>query len=170
VLPAVVNMSVGGPSSTILNNAVEAVVASGVPFAVSAGNFAVDACWYSPSSAPNAVTVGATDANDSRAWFSNYGTCLDLYAPGVNITSAEICSDDCTGTHNGTSMASPHVAGALALYLSANPSATARQARDAIVNAATPNVVTSSGSKSSKLLFVDWTQTCKGRCASAARR
>ncbi|GIJ48420.1 hypothetical protein Val02_53060 [Virgisporangium aliadipatigenens] len=121
VKPAVVNMSVGlNGISAALDTAVTASIASGLTYAVAAGNAADDACDYSPSRVPDAITVGATDEIDYAASFSNLGDCLDIFAPGVNITSA--AKDGGSVAFNGTSMASPHVAGAAALLLSANPS------------------------------------------------
>jgi subtilisin family serine protease len=141
VPPAVANMSLGGGLSSALNTAVTNAVNAGVTFAVAAGNSGFDACFYSPSSTPAALTVGATTSYDAMDWYSNYGSCLDLFAPGSEITSAWIGSTTATNTISGTSMASPHVAGVAALYLSANPSASPATVESAIESAATPGVV-----------------------------
>jgi subtilisin family serine protease len=124
IKPAVANMSLGGGYSSSLNNAVTAAVNSGVTFAVAAGNEDQDACNVSPASAPAAITVAASDDTDTRAYFSNFGSCVDVFAPGVDITSAWYSSNTATNTISGTSMASPHVAGAVAVYLGLNPNAT----------------------------------------------
>jgi subtilisin family serine protease len=123
IKPAVANMSLGGSANAALDAAVEASIAAGVVYAVAAGNSNADACSYSPARTPNALTVGATDSSDARASYSNYGSCLDLFAPGSSITSAYKDSDTSTASMSGTSMASPHVAGAVALHLQLNPSA-----------------------------------------------
>lgn len=140
--PAVANMSLGGSTNTSLDNAVKKSIASGVSYAIAAGNgnilgLPANACNYSPARVPEAITVGATDSSDRRASFSNYGTCLDLFAPGVNITSAWKTNDTATNTISGTSMATPHTAGVAALYLSTHATATPAQVRDAVVNNAT---------------------------------
>jgi subtilisin family serine protease len=114
--PSVANMSLGGGKSTALNNAVAALSNSGVSTAVAAGNSAANACNSSPSSTPAAITVAASDINDVSASFTNFGRCVDLYAPGVSITSTWLGSG--TNTISGTSMATPHVAGVAALYKS----------------------------------------------------
>jgi subtilisin family serine protease len=124
IKPAVANMSLGGGYSSALNNAVTSAVNSGVTFAVAAGNEDQDACNVSPASAPAAITVAASDNADTRAYFSNFGSCVDVFAPGVGITSAWHTSNSATNTISGTSMASPHVAGAAAVYLGLNPNAT----------------------------------------------
>ncbi|MEU9705703.1 S8 family peptidase [Streptomyces sp. NPDC047981] len=146
VKPAVANMSLGGGANTSLDDAVKRSIASGVTYAVAAGNgnflgLPARACNYSPARVPEAITVGATDSADRRASFSNYGTCVDLFAPGVSITSAWKDNDTATNTISGTSMASPHTAGVAALYLSANPTATPAQVSTALVNNATPGKV-----------------------------
>jgi subtilisin family serine protease len=143
VLPAVANMSLGtaGYSAT-LNQAVTNSIASGVTYTVAAGNNAADACSYSPSSVYPALVVGASDQNDALAPFSNTGYCVDLQAPGVAITSAWIGSASATNTISGTSMASPHVAGAAALYLSTTPGALPRDVAVALINGATQDVLT----------------------------
>ncbi|MFD0143129.1 MULTISPECIES: S8 family peptidase [unclassified Streptomyces] len=146
VKPAVANMSLGGGANTSLDDAVKRSIASGVTYAVAAGNgnflgLPARACNYSPARVPEAITVGATDSADKRASFSNYGTCVDLFAPGVSITSAWKDNDTATNTISGTSMATPHTAGVAALYLSANPAATPAQVSTALVNNATSGKV-----------------------------
>ena len=156
VKPAVANMSLGGGFSGTLNTAVTNAIASGVTFAVAAGNsYGANACNYSPASAPNALTVGATTSTDARASYSNVGTCVDLFAPGSSIKSAWSTGDGATNTISGTSMASPHVAGVAALYLSAtgNSTKTPSQVETAIKGAATPNKVTNAGTGSPNLLL-----------------
>jgi hypothetical protein len=155
IKPAVANMSLGGGPDTTLDNAVSNSIASGVTYGIAAGNSNADACGSSPARVATAITVGATDSSDNRASFSNFGTCLDIFAPGVNITSAWNTSDTATNTISGTSMATPHVTGAAALVLSANPGFTSQQVRDTLVNNATPNVVVNPGTGSpNRLLFV----------------
>ncbi|MFI6824786.1 proprotein convertase P-domain-containing protein [Micromonospora sp. NPDC050187] len=152
---AVANMSLGGGFDQATNDAVTASIADGVSYAVAAGNeYSANACNVSPASTPNAITVGATESTDARASYSNIGTCLDIFAPGSAITSAWHTGDTATNTISGTSMASPHVAGAAALVLAANPSYTPQQVRDKLVNDATANVVTNPGAGSpNKLLY-----------------
>ncbi len=155
VNPAVANMSLGGGASSTLDNAVNNSINSGITYAVAAGNDNADACNYSPARVAAAITVGSTTSSDSRSSFSNWGTCLDLFAPGSSITSAWNTSDTATNTISGTSMASPHAAGAAALVLSANTSWSPQQVRDYLVTNATSGVVTSPGSGSpNKLLYV----------------
>jgi subtilisin family serine protease len=155
IKPAVANMSLGGGANTALDNAVTNFIASGVSYSIAAGNSNADACGSSPARVAAAITVGATTQTDARASFSNVGTCLDVFAPGQSITSAWFSSDTATNTISGTSMASPHSAGAAALILAANPSFTPAQVRDKLVADATPNVVTGAGPGSpNRLLFV----------------
>lgn len=123
--PSVGSMSLGGGKSATLNAAVASAVKQGLVMVVAAGNDNRDACNYSPASTPEAITVAASDNKDTKATFSNYGTCVDLFAPGVSITSSWIGSPTATNTISGTSMACPHVAGETAKFLGTKPTATA---------------------------------------------
>ena len=151
-LPAAANMSLGGGVSAALNTAVKNSVAAGVVYAVAAGNDGGDACLHSPAAEPTAITVGATDINDGFASFSNRGSCVDINAPGVNITSAWYNTNTATNTISGTSMATPHVAGAAALYLQTNPTATPAQVDAALKTNASTTVVPSG--TTNKLLYM----------------
>lgn len=153
MLPAVANMSLGGSTSAALDAAVRKSIAAGVTYVIAGGNDAKNACNYSPGRTAEALTVGASTNTDARSSFSNYGTCLDLFAPGSSITSAYHTSDTATATNNGTSMASPHVAGAAALYLAANRTAPPAQVAQALTANATANKVTNPGSGSPNRLL-----------------
>ncbi|RAY12513.1 S8 family peptidase [Actinomadura craniellae] len=138
--PAVANMSLGGSSSTAIDNAVNNLANSGVFVAVAAGNSNYNACYYSPARAANVVTVAASTRSDAKASYSNYGSCVELYAPGSDIRSTVL--NNGTASFNGTSMASPHVAGVAALYKARNGDASFSTIRTWLVNTATPNVIT----------------------------
>ncbi|WP_128436880.1 S8 family peptidase [Streptomyces cyaneus] len=151
--PSVANMSLGGGASTSLDTAVANSIASGVTYAVAAGNSSANASSYSPARVPAAITVGATTSSDARASYSNYGSVLDIFAPGSSITAGWNTSDTATNTISGTSMATPHVAGAAAVYLAGHTSATPATVASALTSGATTNVVTSAGSGSPNRLL-----------------
>lgn len=154
IRPAVANMSLGGGASSALDTAVNNLHNSNVTIAVAAGNSNANACNSSPARAANAITTGSTTQTDARSSFSNFGTCLDIFAPGSGILSAWFTSNTATATLSGTSMASPHVAGAAALYKQANPSASSTTIRNALVNNATTNVISNVGTGSpNRLLY-----------------
>ncbi len=153
--PSVANMSLGGGAQPALDTAVANSIASGVTYAIASGNSNADACNFSPARVETALTVNASDINDNRASFSNWGTCTDLFAPGVNITSAWSTGDTATNTISGTSMAAPHVAGAAALYLSSDPTASPSRVGTALLGATTSNVIVNPGAGSpNRLLYV----------------
>ncbi|MGW4028124.1 S8 family peptidase [Streptomyces sp. NPDC004838] len=155
VKPAVANMSLGGGIDTALDTAVRNSIASGVTYAIAAGNDGANASNTSPARVAEAITVGSTTTADARSGFSNYGSVLDIFAPGSSITSSWHTGDSATNTISGTSMATPHVAGAAALHLSANRTATPAQVATALTGAATTGVVTSPGTGSpNRLLYV----------------
>ena len=139
---AVLNLSIGGPKSVALNDAIERLVNAGITVVAAAGNDRVDACTKSPSSALNAITVGATSEGDYKSSYSNFGTCVDINAPGSAITAGWIFSNTSTRSINGTSMAAPHVAGAAAVYRGLYPTATVAQVTAALLSTATPDVIT----------------------------
>ncbi|HEX2210780.1 MAG TPA: S8 family peptidase [Longimicrobium sp.] len=148
VLPAVANMSLGGGASTAVDDAVNRMHNRSVTVVVAAGNENQNACNVSPARAANAITVGSTTSSDARSSFSNYGSCVDVFAPGSSITSAWHTSTTATNTISGTSMASPHVAGVAALYLQGNTGALPSAVANAIVSTATTGKVTGAGSGS----------------------
>jgi subtilisin family serine protease len=152
--PAVANMSLGGGVSSSLDTAVNNSINDGVTYAVAAGNENTNACNGSPSRVANAITVGSTTSTDARSSFSNFGTCVDIFAPGSSITSAWYTSTTATNTISGTSMATPHVAGVAALYLQGNPGASAATVWAAIRDSATLNHVSNAGTGSpNRLLY-----------------
>jgi len=152
--PAVANLSLGGPASSTLDAAVAGAIGKGISMVVAAGNDGADACHYSPARTPDAITVGATTSSDARASYSNFGTCLDLFAPGSSVKSAWYTGDTATSTLNGTSMAAPHTAGVVALLLEGTPDATPLAIAEHLKTTASVNKLSSTGAGSpNRLLY-----------------
>ncbi|MFN0138958.1 MAG: S8 family serine peptidase [Pyrinomonadaceae bacterium] len=157
-LPAVANISLtAGGSSPAVETGITNSIAAGVTYAIAAGNQAYDACNYTPARTPNAITVGATSDSDARTPYSNYGSCVDFFAPGHAVTSLSHANDADARVMNGTSMAAPAIAGAAALYLSGNPSANPSAVYNAIRTSATAGIVGSAGTGSPNLLLFTFT-------------
>jgi len=152
-LPAVANMSLGGGSSTALDDAVRSAISSGITFVVAAGNDNANACNGSPNRVAEAITTGSSTSSDSRSSFSNWGSCVDIFAPGSSITSTWINGNNSTNTISGTSMAAPHVAGAAALYLDANSTAAPSEVFNALVSNATTGRLSSLNGSPNRLLY-----------------
>ena len=153
--PAVANMSLGGKPGLALDNAVRNSIASGVTYVVAAGNDNIRACLHSPARVGEAITVGASNNLDNRASFSNWGSCVDIFAPGENIDSAGYADDNAVARYSGTSMAAPHVTGAAALYLEGNPNAEPLDVVTALVNNASRDKLSDIGNGSpNTLLYV----------------
>jgi subtilisin family serine protease len=152
--PSVVNLSLGGDANDLLDEAVDRTVSAGIPVVVAAGNDGLDACDASPARAPRAITVAATDSSDDRPWWSNAGSCVDVFAPGVDVRSASNTSSTASEVMSGTSMAAPHVTGTVARYLQGHPKATPSQVSSALVSAATPRVVDDPAGAPNRLLYV----------------
>ena len=153
VRPGVLNLSLGGGASTAMDTAIANVVAAGFVAVVAAGNSNANACNYSPARAPAAITVGATTSSDARASYSNFGACLDVFAPGSAITSSWYTGDSAINSISGTSMAAPHVAGLAAMALALDTTATPATIGSRIVASATSGVVSAAGSASPNLLI-----------------
>ena len=161
--PAVANMSLGGSgTNAAIETAVRNGIADGVTYAVASGNSGSDACNFTPARVTQAITVNASDSSDNRAGFSNFGTCTDIFAPGVSITSASNASNSATAIMSGTSMATPHVAGGAALILGASPGATPAEVASALLTNATPSKIVSPGAGSPNLLLFVNTGGCAG--------
>ncbi|QTR03627.1 S8 family serine peptidase [Saccharothrix algeriensis] len=151
--PAVANLSLGSPPNDLFDSAVKRTIDAGVTVVAAAGNSEGDACQQSPARLPEAITVGATNRDDQKAWFSNFGACTDLFAPGEDITSAWMDADDSFETISGTSMAAPHVAGVVAQNLVARPTATPAALRDTLVHLSTRDRIADPGTGSPNLLL-----------------
>ena len=161
VKPATANMSLGGGASESVDAAARNMIAAGVATGIAAGNGnrggrQQDACNYSPARVAEAMTIGSTTSTDAKSSWSNYGPCVDWFAPGSSITSAYHTSDVATYTMSGTSMATPHVVGVAALFLQSNPTATPQEVRDALYAATTKGIVTSSSTANNHLLFTSY--------------
>lgn len=154
--PAIIQMSLGsqGSPSKVASTAINKAVAAGIPVMIAAGNSDLDACAFTPASVPDAFTVGATDENNTRAHFSNFGNCVDLFAPGTNILSAGASSNTASSYKSGTSMATPLATGAAALLLAQDPTLSAKAVYQKLIDTASSNVVADTRDAPNLLLSV----------------
>lgn len=176
--PCVANLSLSGEFFQPVNQAAAALVDAGITVVTAAGNSNINACNESPGSEPKVINVGAVDDNDKRAVFSNWGPCVDLFAPGVSILGAWAGDAVATNIDDGTSMAAPHVAGAVAQYLGGHRAARPAQVSVNLLGAASLGCVTDLQGSPNSLLFSDLSQgnyqcvadpnSCKGLCGGAA--
>jgi subtilisin family serine protease len=157
--PAIANLSLGAAAAPILDTAVERSIRSGVTYVSAGGNNGGDACAMSPGKLKDVINVGATDATDSRTSWSNYGSCISMFAPGVNVAAPDYYSDVSLANWNGTSMAAPMVSGAVALYLQGHPTATPATVRSAMLGNATASTVKNLSGSADKLLYTAWIGT-----------
>src|SRR5450432_1360471 len=157
--PAVANLSLGAAAAPILDTAVERSIRSGVTYVTAGGNNDGDACAMSPGKLKDVINVGATDASDTRASWSNWGSCITMFAPGVSVASADYYSDVALASWNGTSMSAPMVSGAVALYLQGHPTATPATVRSAIVGNSTAATVKNLGGSGDRMLYTAWIGT-----------
>lgn len=151
--PSIANMSLGSSRSTAMDNAIRNSIEAGITYITSAGNLNANACNYSPSRVAEVITVGATADNDSRAWYSNHGSCVDIFAPGNSVVAAWIGSNDATASLDGTSMAAPHVAGTAAILLRRNPGITPSELFTKIIENSTQGIVSNSLSENNHLIY-----------------
>lgn len=154
IRPAIASMSLGGGVTRAVNEGVAGMFNAGILSTVSAGNNDFDSCQKSPASTPEAITVGASQSDDIRAYFSNYGACVDIFAPGRSITAAYYRADDDYAILSGTSMSTPHVAGVAAIHLGLNPELTPAELRDIILNSATRDPIKDVKSSPGLFLYV----------------
>jgi subtilisin family serine protease len=152
--PAVANISLGGPADPAIDAAIDGSIKAGITYAIAAGNENQNACNDSPARVPAAVTVGAVDQDDQRADFSNFGKCVDIFGPGVDITSDFANANNATQVLSGTSMSTPHVTGAAALVLSQNRNLSPAQVRNQLVGNATNGIIADTQGSPNRMLFV----------------
>lgn len=157
LVPMVANMSVGGGYNMTVTDAINRSISAGVVYVVAAGNSGADACSYTPSSTPQAITVASVNSNDTRSSWSNYGSCVDIFGPGESIFSSYLGGNSSYATLSGTSMSSPHVTGVVALMLSKNPTYNAAQIASALTDSATKNIIIDAGTGSPNSLLYTFT-------------